>query len=861
MLGALLSLAVLAGPTPPDSTSLFLNAHRLAAGAAAPTLDGRLDDAAWAAADSSGGFIQRDPDEGKPASFPTVVRVAFDDAAVYVALRAYDPEPGKVTAQLTRRDQDSSSDWLMVAFDSRHDLRTAYAFAVNPAGVKRDFIVADGSGDDAGWDAVWESAVHRDAHGWTAELRIPLAALRFTPGGDGVWGFEAIRIVARTHEQSFWAPLRRDDSRTVARFGQLRGLRGLPSPRRLELLPYTVSGVTRAPGQGADPFYAANAFRGSAGLDLKYGVTSDLTLDATVNPDFGQVEADPSQVNLSQYESFYAEKRPFFTEGADIFRFGLGLGDGDDANEALFYSRRIGRSPHGELDGEFVSQPGQTTILGAAKLSGRVGGGWSVGMLTALTAEERGRAVGDDASPVSRVVEPMTGYGVFRARRDMRGGRTQLGFVGTGVHRALSGTEMDDLPGDAYAGGVDFVHRFGSDAWLAQGYLLGSTVHGSADAILDLQQSPARYYQRPDGHLRVDSAATALRGWAGGYTLARVKGRWQGGVLGIVRSPGFEVNDVGYQREADQVTNAGYFQFRQFTPVGPFRRFNLSSNAWDGRTFGGQLTSRGGNLNGSATLKSYWGFYGGVDRELAAVSTSALRGGPSIRRPGRTSGWMGVYSDDRKPLNGELSYEWGREDQSGGRSWSTSLSLNWRPTASTTLKLGPFYSSELAGWQYVDAPADELGGTHYLFSRLRQETVGVSARFDQTFTPTLSLQLYAQPFISAGRYGGFMEVADPHAARFGDRFRPLAAEQGDDGELRLGGVSVDNPDFDYRAFNLNAVLRWEYRLGSTMYFAWSHTRDGSVDDGRFRLWHDLDALYGYKPTNVFLVKVNWWVNL
>ncbi|HET7460976.1 MAG TPA: DUF5916 domain-containing protein [Longimicrobium sp.] len=859
MLGALLSIATLSAAVPPDSTAAALNAYRLAPGVAAPTLDGRLDDAAWAAADAAGGFTQKDPDEGKPSRFPTVVRVAFDDNAVYVALRADDPEPGKIRAQLTRRDEDSSSDWLMVAFDSRHDQRTAYAFAVNPAGVKRDFIVADGSDDDSSWDAVWESAVSRDEHGWSAELRIPLSALRFAPGGDGVWGFEAARVVQRENEVSYWAPLKKDESRVVARFGRLVGMRNLPSPRRLELLPYTVSGITRAPGSGADPFYAANRFRGSAGMDVKYGITSDLTLDATINPDFGQVEADPSQVNLTQYESFFAEKRPFFTEGADIFRFGIGLGD--DNSETLFYSRRIGRTPHGSIDGAYTEQPGQTTILGAAKLSGRVGGGWSVGALTALTAEENGRAIGDDSRRFDSVVEPMTGYGVFRARRDLRGGRTQIGFVGTGVHRSLTSTGMRDLPSDAYVGGVDFNHRFGNDAWRAQAYVLGSAVSGSADAVVALQESPARYYQRPDaGYLRVDSAATSLRGWAGGYTLARVKGHWQGGVLGTLRTPGFEVNDLGYQRDADQAMNAGYFQYRQFTPVGPFRRFNVNTNFWDQRTFGGDVTGRGGNVNGSAQLKSYWGFYGGVNRDLPSVSTRALRGGPSIRNPGSTNGWSGVYSDSRKPLNGELYYGWAREDETGGRRWELSLNLNWRPTSSTNLSLGPFYNRSAGGWQYVDAPQDDAGATHYLFSALKQETVGMSARFNQTFSPTLSLQLYAQPFISAGRYGGFMEVADPRAEHFRDRFVPLGATPEDDG-LRVGGVSVGNPDFDYRAFNLNAVLRWEYRLGSTMYFAWSHSRDGSVDDGRFRLWHDLDALYGYKPTNVFLVKVNWWVSL
>jgi hypothetical protein len=851
-----------AAQTPPGGGAPGLAAYRLTAATAAPVLDGRLDDAAWSSADSLHSFTQKEPEEGKPARFPTVARVVFDETAVYVGVRAYDPDPSKMVAQLTRRDEDSSSDWLLLALDSRHDQRTAYAFAVNPAGVKRDFLIADGADDDESWDAVWDVAVKTDAQGWTAEFRIPLSALRFAPSGDGVWGFEVARMVPRVNEQSFWAPLKHDESRIVSRFGELRGMRGLPSPRRLEVLPYTVSGLTRAPGGADDPFHQSTAWRGSAGLDVKYGVTSDLTLDATVNPDFGQVEADPSQVNLTQYETFLGEKRPFFTEGADIFRFGIALGDGDDATESLFYSRRIGRTPHYAMDGRYVSQPSQTTILGAAKLSGRVGRGWSLGALGAVTGEESGLGVSDDGGRFGQVVEPMTGYGVLRARRELNGGRTQLGFVGTGVHRRLGGTGMADLPSDALAGGVDFSHRWGGDAWLANGYLLGSSVRGESPAILALQTASARYYQRPDAdYVRLDSSATSLGGWASGYMLARVKGEWQGGVLGIARSPGFEVNDVGYLREADVVTNAAYLQRRSFNPSGAFRNWRIGGNLWDGRDFGGRSTSRGGNVNFNARFLNYWGFYGGAEHDLAALNTRSLRGGPAIVGTPSTSGWWGVYSDSRKRLNGELSFNLGREGETGAVSWGSSLYLGWRPTPSATLSLSPFYSRNRSGWQYVARPVDAAGTRHYVYGDLDQTTVGMSARISQTFTPTLSLQLYAQPFISAGGFTDYREVADPRAKRFAERFRPLAAEKDADGELAANGVTWSNPDFDYRAFNLNAVLRWEYRLGSTMYFAWSHSRDGAVDDGRFRLWRDTNALFGYTPTNVFLVKVNWWVSL
>ncbi|HEX2206007.1 MAG TPA: DUF5916 domain-containing protein [Longimicrobium sp.] len=838
-----------------------LNAHRLTPTTGAPTLDGRLDDAVWLASDSISGFVQRDPDEGAPSRFPTVVRVAFDDEAVYVALRAYDPEPRRIMAPLTRRDEDSPSDWLLVGFDSRHDLRTAYVFAVNPAGVKRDFIVADGQDDDASWDAVWEAEVRRDPQGWTAELKIPLSALRFAEGGDGVWGFQVARVVKRANEESYWAPMKKDDSRVVARFGELRGLSGLPAPRRLELLPYTVSGVTRAPrGVAGDPFYARNDLRGAFGLDLKYGLTSDLTLDATVNPDFGQVEADPSEVNLSAYETFYAEKRPFFTEGADIFRFGIGLGDGDGGNESLFYSRRIGRRPHDSYESDderWVSQPGQTTILGAAKLSGRVGGGWSVGALGALTGEETARFRSPDGGRWEETVEPMTGFGVLRARRDLNGGRTQVGGVGTGVVRRLEGTEMAWLPTSAFTGGADFQHRWGNDTWRASGFVLGSHVRGDPEAMVALQTSSARYFQRPDaGHVEVDSAATSLSGWSVSYDVGKVKGRWRGGVVGSYRSPGFETNDLGFMRDADQVLNVGWLSYNETRPGKLFREYDFNLNAWAAQTTGWERVGTAANVNGYAQFLSYWGVYGGAEHALSSISTGALRGGPSVYRPAATNGWMGFHSDSRKPLEGGADFSWRREAQTGTWRYGASVNLAWQASPSTRLSVSPFYSRSFGGWQYVDQVADTVtaGLTHYVFGELDQRTAGMSARVSQTFSPTLSLQLYAQPYISDGAFDRFKEVGDARSSDFSERFLPLAADP--------AGFAYDDPDFNFRAVNLNAVLRWEYRLGSTIYVAWSHAREGYADEatGRFRPRHDFDALANLPATDVLLVKMNWWVN-
>jgi len=843
-------------------------AHRVTPATGAPVVDGRLDDAVWAAADTLGGFTQRQPNEGQPSRYRTVARIAFDQEAVYVGVRAFDPEPQKIAATLTRRDEDSPSDWMMVALDSRHDQRTAYVFAVNPAGVKRDFIVAEGQDDDLGWDAIWSAATTRDSLGWTAEFRIPLSALRFAPDGDGIWGLNLVRSVARDREESFWAPIRRDEPRLVAAFGEMSGMSGLPSPRRLELLPYVVSGVTRAPGSGDDPFYNTNDPSGAAGLDLKYGVTSDLTLDATINPDFGQVEADPSQVNLSAFETFLDERRPFFTEGAEIYRFGLGMGDDD--SETLFYSRRIGRAPHGGLNADFVDAPRQTDILGAAKLSGRVGG-WSVGVLEALTGEERAHGAMANGTRTTSVVEPLTSYSVLRARRDLNGGRTQFGAVGTNVYRSLDGTGMDWLHRTATTGGFDFSHKWGGGTYSARFWAVGSLVTGETDAITSTQRSSARYYQRPDAdYVDVDSTATSLAGYAASYEVGKFSGRWRAAFIGNLRSPGFESNDLGYQQVADRFINVFWGGYRRYPKEGFTREVNANLNFWEEMNFGGEQTSLAGNVNGSITLRNYVGIWGGLRHNFSTLETRATRGGPAMVAPARYGGWLGIDSNSRKKVYGSLNFDWGREPDSGGWNYGVSTFLQWRPTPGTQLSVSPFFNRQLDGWQYVDQPEHRLGGQRYLFADLDQRAAGMSIRANQTFSPTLSLQVYAQPFVATGRYANFAEVARPRADDFADRFNPLAVERGtadDPDAYRVGSASDPdlawgNPDFNVRDFNLNAVLRWEYRLGSTLFVAWSHSRSGGAEDpdGNFRLGRELDELWASPARNVLVIKANYWVS-
>ncbi len=859
----LLGAALLA---PADTTPRkTVAAHRLDAGEAAPVIDGRLDDAVWARTPAAGDFVQQYPDAGRPSTHRAEARVAYDDGAVYVAIRAWDARPDSIASQLARRDASGIySDWVHVVFDSFHDRRTAYRFGVTPRGLKKDVFHHSDGDEDLSWDAVWDVATATDAEGWTAEFRIPLSQLRFKPQEMAqTWGVNFARDLARREERSWWSPMTPGEPGFVSRLGTLTGLERLRSPRRLEVLPYTVASVTRAPGSDADPFFRETDPSAAFGADVKYGVSSDLTLTATINPDFGQVEADPSQVNLSAFESFFAEKRPFFVEGADIFQFGIGLGDG--SSESLFYSRRIGRTPQRSVlpsaDRPFVDAPGQTTILGAAKLTGKVGGGWSIGVLIALTAQEHSRVQRAGGGTEEVTSEPLTNYAVARARRESNAGRTSFGGVLTHTYRSLDGDEgLAFLPSNALTGGLDFRHRFGGGNWETSGYALSSLVQGDSLAVRRLQLSPQRYYQRPDaGHLDLRSDAEHLSGTAASFQVGKIGGgRYRGGVLGLYRSPGFEVNDLGFQREADKLEVAAYGRWFLFEPRGIFRRWDLGWNLYSGWTTGRERTFTGANVNGSLQLTSLWGAYGGLERGQGGLNPRALRGGPALSTAGAWSGWGGFYSDGRKRVSGGVETNWSAQDETDGGSFWIGPYVNVRPSSRLTLTVSPSMSWEREATQYVATLRPDGQPARYVFAGLDQTTAALTARLNYTFSPDLTLQLYAQPFIAAGEYDDFLEVSDPRGARFSDRFTPL------DDATRQG---LGNPDFNFKQFRSNAVLRWEYRPGSTVFVVWSQGRENYLADGSFRLGRDFGRLFGLDDaidvpaTNVLLVKFNYWLNL
>ncbi len=856
-------------------------------GEEAPRLDGRLDEAVWARAEPATGFVQRSPDPGKPATYATEARVLRGPDAIYVGMRMNDPHPDSIASQLARRDAGGIySDWAAVLIDSYDDNRTAYRFSVNPAGVEKDVFHFDDTNEDLEWDAVWEVETQIDSLGWTAEFRIPLSQLRYRANsGAERWGINFLRDIARYDERDYWAPILPEQAGFVSQFGALTGLADLPAARRLEVRPYTVARLTRAPNEPGNPFYSENATHASIGGDVQYGLSSSFTLTATLNPDFGQVEADPSQVNLGAFESFFSERRPFFVEGADIFNFGIGLGD--DNGERLFYSRRVGRQPRGRVpnDAEFVDYPEVTTILGAAKLTGRTPSGWSVGLLNAVTGEEKASFVtaADTLSgfPADRVtVEPLTNYTVARAIRSFRDGRSALGAITTATLRRLSDTGLEYLPSAAVTGGVDARHRFAGGDWEASGYLLSSYVRGDTVAIQRLQRGPTHRFQRgafDAEHIAFDPLRTTLGGTAASIGINKIAGgSWRGGFFGNLRSPEFEANDLGFQREADQALAVTYARYERYEPQGIFQNWNVGTNLFGGGTTGGERTVTGINVNGSAQFTNLWRGFGGAEYNLDAVSVSALRGGPAIYDPARYNVYVGGRTDRRSAVSYSLFTNWGAERGTGAGRFYIKPEIEWRPSGQLSLSLEPSFSQNRDTWQYVATRA--VGERPlYLFGNLDQRTVAVQTRLSYTFTPELTLQLYAQPFVSAGSFDRFREVVDPRAPAFGDRFRTFAP-----GEIRLcdgvyevgfgegpcgdaGAASTfADPEFNIKQFRSNAVLRWEYRPGSTLFLVWSQGREQFVNDGSFGLTRDFGRLFdsAFAPsTNVLLLKINYWLDL
>lgn len=845
------------------------------------TVDGRLDEQVWQTAPAAGDFLQVEPAPGEPATEQTELRLAYDSGALYVGVRLHDRAPDQIVRRLSRRDLLADADRFAIYLDPQHDHLTGVELRVSAAGVQQDAIIYNDNFEDFSWDAVWDSAVSVDEQGWSLEMKIPFSQLRFQRTEPMVWGINAQRIVRRKNEESWLVMVPRNESGLASRLGHLDGLEQLPRAKHIELLPYaSMRGEFLEPRKPGNPFDDGSRLFGGAGADAKYRMTSTLTLDATFNPDFGQVEVDPAVVNLTANEVFFEERRPFFVEGNQFFtNFGK-----DGARETwgffrtepnLFYSRRVGRAPQVAADGEFIDQPAFTTILGAAKLTGRTRSGWTLGLLDAVT----GREYADLARGATRdraMVEPLTNYLVARAHREL-GARAGFSLITTVTNRELP-TELmrDRLVSHAVVAGADAHYFFDRKRdWVVTGGVAGSQLSGTASAIDRVQRNPARFLQRPDQpHTGYDPARTSLGGWTGHVDVNKNTGNVvvNGSIWGM--SPGFDSNDLGFMNQGDRGGAHAMVQWRKLTPD----RFTRSRAAWVSKwwtyNWRPDLQGDGWQMNGRLEFRNYW--------RLASTGTIAkrtwddrlTRGGPETIRPGGKTLSVTASTDPRTAVSvtatGTINAK-----EFGGWSRTGELVATFKPAPSIELSIGPKVFVQRNPAQYVREAADALAvdtfGRRYVFADLDQTEVTMTTRVNWAFTPTLSLQVYAQPLLSVGEFTQYKELA---AARTFD-FRRYGIDAGTLGPnpASPGGFLADpdgpagpaspfafaNQDFNIKSLRLNTILRWQWHPGSTLYFVWTEQRQNSAWPGAFALGRDTRALLSAPADDVLMVKVTYWI--
>ena len=843
-------------------------------------LDGRLDDAAWSAAQPVELTAQRDPDEGQPPSERTEIRVLVGDNAIYIGARMHDSEPNRIVRRLVRRDADVASDFLTIRLDARHDHLTSFVFDVYPAGNKGDASVGSDGFGDSSWDPIWDVATSIDSAGWVAEIRIPLSQLRYDRSADD-WGIQVTRFIQRKQEEDVLSYVPRNENAGANRYGHLTGMRGLPSSRRLEIMPYTSARGEFQDIPSADPFRDGSDLFGSAGADVKMGLTSDLTMDLTINPDFGQVEVDPAVVNLSDFEVVFDEKRPFFVEGSDLFRFGQLNTFNSFGTPDVFFSRRIGRTPQGFIsdpNATFVDAPDQTTIAAAAKVTGKTRSGWSIALLDATTLEEEGHYVTTGSSAVqSEAVEPLTNYFVGRVRRELRQGNTAIGTLFTAVNRSLDSPTLEStLRSSAYLAGADLNHYWGNRNWALDASFATSILNGSTAAISRVQRSSARYFQRPDAdNIEFDSTRTGLNGYAAQVAVTKVSGGHWGGTLAYQeKSPGYETNDIGFTQTVGRRGVATDLHYEETRPGRLFRNYViglLSGNDWN---YDGDHTTNYIGTIVNFRLRNFWQVNTNYFRNFASLDDQLTRGGPLAKLPARNNINASIRTDARGSwsvgVNGSLNWNDAR-----GFGKEVGLDLSYQPSSNIRLSFNPSYGRFRNVSQFVrgvvDSTAAATFGRRAVFATVDQNELSLVTRLDWTFSPKMSLQLYLQPLISSGDFTGYKEFARPGTFNFDVYGRDVGTITRDDptatyvvdpdGGGPAAAFSFPDQNFNFRSLIANVVFRWEYRPGSTLFLVWQQSRQGAEPVGDFSFRRDFDAIFDNPAVNVFAVKMTYWLGV
>jgi hypothetical protein len=831
-----------------------------------PVIDGIIDDTCWETVAMAGDFKMHMPYDDRPATFQTKFAILYDDNNLYVAIRAFDPEPDKIYKQITRRDE-VNSEFVAVCIDSYNDNNTSFCFFVTPSGVIGDlFLSKDGEINDESWNAIWWGKSHIDEQGWTAEFRIPLSQLRFTDKHEQIWGLDIMRDIHRLDEESFWMLHKRNNQGFVHQFGTLRGLFDIKARKVADIYPYAVGSLNTYEAEAGNPYMDGSDMKINGGIDGKIGLTNNFTMDFTVNPDFGQVEADPATVNLSAFETFFSERRPFFIEGNNITSFEL---DVNGSSEQLFHSRRIGRRPHywPDLeDDEYSKQPSSTDIIAAAKITGRTEKGMSIGVVEAVTQKEFAHISDSTMANEQKVaVEPLTNYTVAAIRQDLNNGSTQLGGIVTAVNRKLDDENLNYLHKQAYTGGIDFRQYFKDHIWQIDAKVFGSYVQGSEEAISETQQSSSHLYQRPDADwVTYDSTRTSLAGHGGSVRIGKFGGQFRAALKVNWKSPGLELNDVGFVGRTDEIQQNLWFQYRKTDPFAIFNQLHFSAYQWNSFNFGGLHQNSGLNLSLNTQFKNRMGFDLGLEYNSDYLSSTALRGGPRLLMPSATYAWIWFGTDYTKDveywaftLNGwnkdKLNYYHRLENE-----------IEWKVSPFLNFSLYADWDSEQNVFHYV-TDVDYDGDSHYILSKFNSQSASMQISVNWNISPNISLEYRGRPFFMSGKYSEFKVITDGDNANYEDRFDlftdniTLTDEvyYCDEDRDMITDYSFDDPDFVYNSYQSNLVFRWEYQPGSTLFLVWSRNHELGTGEDHLDIPLNIRELNDEIPQNVFLVKVSY----
>ena len=847
-----------------DGTRLFRRRTSAARRKSEIRVDGLLDEAAWSAAPRTRMNWKQRPDEGGPIIGESEFQVLYDDDGLYIGVHMIDPHPDQIRAILYRGvgfDKIPQSDWIGVWLDPTTSRRSGYVFLVNPVGVKLDQRLVDDATFEDAYDAVWEAKTSRDRTGWYAEYRIPFSQLRLNNGYQRAWGFQVARRFARNQEFHTWSPSPVTSGRLVSAFGDLVIEDRIDVGSAFELLPYLLGGVRLEEIPGDDRLNDTVGPEYGVGADFKLSVTDSLKLTGAVNPDFGQVEADPSEVNLTDRETFFTERRPLFVSDNELYQFGIGRG-----SENLFYSRRIGARPHFSRSGVYVDEPDVTTIYGAAKLSGQLPGDFTLGLLSAVAAEEESRAQLEGGEIQEQAIEPLTSYNVAQVGRTFRDGSSDLRLAMTGVNRFLGGTGIDSLHEQAYTGGAHYLHKFADNEWAVFGRVAGSYVAGEPAALTLTQRASQRYYQRPDAdHIEFDPTATSLSGLSFNGQVQKTSGTWKG-VAGVDgRSPGFEANDVGFLLDADVVNPWLSVDYDRWVAGEWVKQLFVNGQVETFADWAPEVLRHRANLEVSVTQANdaALGLFGSYTREL--LDTKLLRGGPAVAGVDSLLGQVFYQTATKRALHLRLQSDATVRPASSSWSLGGALTVTWHILSNLELSLAPGYVRNRNDNQYVTTVVDAMDQPRYVLGRIEQDTLRATTRLNYTMSPRMSLQLYAEPFISAGRYDRFKEPAALRSKSYGARYAEFGVEE-QMGELQVDAdedgmvdFAFPQPDFKVSALLSNLVYRWEYMPGSTLYFIWSQASNARAADGTIRS-ADVGDLFGNQAAHVLLVKLSYWWN-